>query len=1320
MAAVENMAEGTGGVGPETAVPTPIEQNVVKPIGRFKYVQELPGFDTRNLERYVRGEKIDDEGYIGLFDPELDELDSEGNLIIDQATGEPKPKLVAKVRNISGGSGLLRRLFGGGDPDGGGEQGDQGQENQGGEAQQDGPGEDTGTSPTPAEGVDGQESQTVEGGTEIANGDGEQAAITEGEKDGGNGNGEGPRGPEPPLEGPRGPEPPRGPEWETSPERGRAIVREIIRLEVMPYKVRYQERVDQTRVNQFVFNSEIYRTNEPYLDQLYRDLQDYTRAVRRVRNLRETDDPWDPLIAYREITEALERRRKGESSETNQLGISKKDRGERPAVLPTEKLNALFLKYQDSGNAEAVEGDMAIWYQEARNLGLLDRADAFFSSFYLQKIQGNIPEAQLEEELIRVQEHAKRSIGAALRGIRTDPRAAALHGIAEAYSTRTYDIFDKWLRGERYTPIQGEFRFSTDMDEVEDTEKYWRPGPYPKMYDFIAKTKKQFIRAKNSFLSMITGGALGESPDELYEHFNNFNEKFRQSAGSQGMDNPFIISSVLEIGGRGFVFGGDYSFESYNMRSANQFLMAMALHKGPQRFVAVARSGGGGVAPHLWKFDYDRRVILLHNPGGSRGQLQNDTVTQHYLHQEIRNILTEEGIGVVLKDYDPRDPRSAAYDPESIRALNIEEAEQAREHALQANMKRIGIHQPVEEFKGLYEGFDTGNTHLINYRTYQGWNDDQLRTLAPALRKSVIIGRVQSLLLPHDGKDKDQLIKVIDGLIAEKRLTARDKRFWEEAYDQSKANFATAFQMVGATGEKARRGGGIYFIDRKDEHGTRFVDNMPVYQAEQFVQYVENRIKIQHANSPAKVRTNAVAQGRADAIKQLREDGFEAKISFPKIEFNTDENSPDFGEVIGVDNQQLEEIDFETATDPENPLNRWLNTTYPSYQPENRHQITNPDILMAAKRRRMRLLRPDLMNRLDQAHEDQFIRDQHENLADYRLVMDPTLNRILSLRDTDMPEGMRAQQAEILISDAAIEASNMGHWRIVRELNEAFTAPDGNPFKMSLGYNMEDYSGIARFIIRFTQYVSSNTKRFARRYAAEIPRSAINVSSMPDQWGQVGVLGAIECFADSVGIMSEQRIASQFAITKWIEQMRIGNMLFGAYVGHVDSEKGFSIEGLFEKPTNNAERITKVESILTHLRANDQGRSFNYTAENDFMQMMLESFDRLWIILKLVRTMESDTRNAQGALDLENQDILKDGKVDAVLLNTIAKNRNTGSSRHTEEQIFNSYIKWLTEGPGAEDYKLESDWYAELLKPTILDPEHKMTRAQWLFRKMGR
>lgn len=1111
---------------------------------------------------------------------------------------------------------------------------------------------------------------------------------------------EGPRGPEsPPPVGPggpdrpRGPEPPRGPEWETSPERGRSIVKEIVRVETtLSYTERYSLKLADSLLDpQYLANHpEIYNERVgTYLDQLYADLKNYSRGLRKIRNNRDIKDPWDQEHVYEEMAANMAR------LAAEQVAATHREYGKRPDALPEDPVKKIWGEYLDPSaetDLEAVEADLATYFLEGRGLGLLKVGDAIFTSTYNQIVRGRIPPEQAQEVLKSNVDAAKQAIEGFFRTQRKKPEVdrMKLAGFAEAYAMRTLDMFEQLLGGEKPTPREGEFSFEEGTDLAdEDKEVYWRPGHYPKMYEVLARNEQQFRKAADSFLQMVTKGSVGKSPDDLYQHFENFKDALGQIGSQQEqagvVESEFMGNLRVEMEAHGFIFGADYSAETYNPKSFNQFMMAMALHEGPQRWVRLARSGNGQVGAFLWKFDYDPRVTLLHNTGGSRGQLLSDTVTQHYLHNEIKNILIEEGMGVVLKDYDPRDLKSIGNDPDSIKVLNDPVAEEERIKYFKANQERIGINQKKKDFNGLYEYFDTGDTHIDNYERYKDLDESERKKISTRLRRSVVIGKVQTMLQGKEGRNREQLSQAIEGFIHEGRLTQREKKIWEQAYDQTKANFDVAFQMVGASGEKVRRGGGLFFVDRV-ENGRRFVDNVPVYLAEKWVQYFQTRAKIQHANSSAIDRTAAVDQACGDAIRQLKQKGFEARIEVPKIVFDAE------GNVTGTSG--TETIDFDTAV--KSLYSRWTNHTYWSYQPENRHMLTDPDVFLAAKRIRAGLSRPE----------------EEDNLASFLLLVDPTLKRVARLEDTQVREGESAQQQEIMLFDAAVEASNQGHWTIVRELNGAFMPEDGNPFKMRTGYNLEDYGGISRFIIRMRQFVASNPKRFARRYAAEIANLPLNVSSMPDQFGQEGILGAIEMMADSIGAMAEQRVVSQFAITKWVEQMRIGNMLFGALVGQVDSERGFSIEGLFEKPTNNSDKLHQLEDILPEIKA-----KLEKDVEDKLLYGMLESLDRLWIVLKLVRTMESDTRNAQGALDLEKTEVfLADGKVNP----DIAFDKNTGSSRHTEEIFFDKYIKWLTEGQGQEVYAAEGWWYKLLLEKTILDPKGEMTRAKWIFNKMGR
>lgn len=1190
-----------------------------------------------------------------------------------------------------------------------------------------------------------------------------------------------------PPNGPRGPEGPpsvdRIAEYETSPERGRSIAKEIIRLEAT---LSYTERYRETSGILSGTNPDIYKPeNGTYLDQLYLDLQDYTQAVRKKRNQR---DPWNPKLAFRKIAAAMERFITGETEpEANQQlrrGVQR-ERGERPGAVPTISVTSLNNRYMrrealpPDVTAEQVKNDLGTWFQEARALGLLDRADAIFTSVYKGIVLSEISETEAQEHLQKATILARKSIEGLFRDNQANPEVKRLEGIGEAYANRTRDLFQVFLDREQFTPVEGDFKYNEEAEDEGDTETYWQPGHYPKMYIVIAKTKDQLRKAADSFLRMVTKGSLGKSPDELYQHFDNFKDTLGQ-VGSQleeaGVVEPEFMEDLRqEMEARGFIFGADYSAETYNPKSFNQFMMAMALHEGPQRWVRLARSGNGGVGSMLWKFDYDPRITFFYNPGGSRGQIANDTVTQHYLTDQIKNILIEEEMGVGLKNYDPRGmenniiafQRYAGQDLNNMQdydnewelsnedlavAIEIGRVETELRNGIsfaqlserdqefylkvlaepdsklpeeerlkflrspekfKENLERIGKHQPVEEFKNMYEGFGDGGTHIINFRRFgslESNNKELFKRLPVGIRRSIIIGKVQLMLRGHEGKNRSQLLGVVKKLVESGQLTKKDENIWKTTYDQAKVNFDVAFQMEGASGEKVRKGGGVFFVDRKDTNGKRFVDNIPCYQAEKFVLYAVNRIKVQYANNSAIDRDDAVKRIRAYAITQIRQNGFDAKLQFPKINYKTNVplTDPTYGDVL--DTGALEVINFDQATASDKVLNKWTNHTYLHYQQENRHMLTNPDVVRQAKQLRAGLVRPD----------------QVDNLASLLLLIDPTLKRVRRINDTDMPEGMGAgMQFEIMLFEAAVESSNIGYWDIMDDLSAAFLPNDGNAFQMRTGYNGEDEGGISRFIIRMRQYVASQPWRFARRYAAEIARLPVHVSSMPAQWGQEGLMGAIEMFEDPIGELAHQKEASQFAITKFVEQMRLGNLLFEALVGHVDSERGFSIEGLFEKPTNNSDKLVKYWGLMKNAKTYPE-------AENEFFYAVMESFDRLWIVLKLARAIDTDTRNAAGVHNWDRKEVLdREGKPNKKILEQLASDRDVGSSRHLERKWFNSYINWLL-APGVkrgqETYPSEVAFYKFLREPYfyvaanghLKQDENGRTWADWLFDKMGR
>jgi len=209
--------------------------------------------------------------------------------------------------------------------------------------------------------------------------------------------------------------------------------------------------------------------------------------------------------------------------------------------------------------------------------------------------------------------------------------------------------------------------------------------------------------------------------------------------------------------------------------------------------------------------------------------------------------------------------------------------------------------------------------------------------------------------------------------------------------------------------------------------------------------------------------------------------------------------------------------------------------------------------------------------------------------------------------------------------------------------------------------------------------------------------------------------------ADPIGGMADQRIASQFALTKFNDQMGYAWNLFEAFVGHVQGKEVVDEEGLAEKPTNNSDK-------LQAFRHKGFDTASFYEDENHMLYAFKDSFGRLEKVLKTMRVMMSSVRNASGVLWLEDKDIfLPDSRYNP----EHAGDRNTGTSRHSEKIFFDSYIKWLlSEGPGGGVQAYEDDaviysWLQRVLLADKDDEEKKKKKTQrtvasWLFDKMGR
>lgn len=512
------------------------------------------------------------------------------------------------------------------------------------------------------------------------------------------------------------------------------------------------------------------------------------------------------------------------------------------------------------------------------------------------------------------------------------------------------------------------------------------------------------------------------------------------------------------------------------------------------------------------------------------------------------------------------------------------------------------------------------------------------------------------------------------------------------------------------------------YRDLPEKDKLNIVDNIPVHLAVKAVQATVNWIKImyrddseiwdradlkrfvqakdekgnfRYPNFRAVFRNAMVEETRNMAIDQIAADGYEAKFYYtnfmvtgfdvknkrvttrasgeakpmmfrkPKGEEGK-EIDPQTGKMI-VTGTKEEHLDFDKA--PNSYLALHTTDTYNAYQNNKMHVMVPAIVFEQARQIRDGKLRP----------EDADIR------AGLLLTLDPGLCRVKSFPGEQMG-------IEYIVFDAAVEESYMDWVEIKKGLNEEFLSIDGNPEYMKMGYYTEDWGGDSRFSLMIENLIAKMPKRFDRRFAAALSITPMYASSMADNLGRKGVMGAVSMMDDKIKDISGQELLSQFGITKFINLMSNSLQLYFLLVGGTDPKTGLPHEGLLMKPTNNADKLTQLRDKFPFL-------SQLPNSENEGFYALLESFGRVWDVLKQIRTMYSEDRNAQGALDLRKTDVfLPDGRYNPAI-NT---DRNTGSSRHIAKMFWDGYVDWvLDSGPGGgqEAYKEVAYVYLILKQP---------------------
>lgn len=658
----------------------------------------------------------------------------------------------------------------------------------------------------------------------------------------------GTNGPPPPDDGepgePRGPEGPRGPlppDYLWSPEYQAerwSVAKELVRLESLPYKEKYDGG-----------------KNEQNLYRLYREwkrLEGLDNSKSYSRKPFDSKDLEEPTQA------------------DQQPSYEEQDLTNLPAVRD------LFTNYNellDNPNAipeqiDTAREQLSSFFKEAKRGGLLEGVDTALKSV-AKEIQHGLDQGLSPDEIMMgIQESYSLGIegrSGVLRRIeailsmgertfrvarRANPEIAKLEGVWEPYIQLAVERLTLPFN-PRLTPplpIEGEFTFEAEREEalrrlMEEEEIYWRPT-YANYFTVYARTPEQFDRAQETFIRWMRT-ALGKSPEELLQKVNGFKEALTSAGQRAGSEiQQYTVELRRELEALMGVIGANFSNEFYNANYFKQFWSFVAQYEGPARMLRLARTSQGLLAAALQKFDKDPRLELLFSPHGSRGQLmgrQRNAIEMEGLQEQILTQLTAEVMGIAMKGYHPDDPEKRLGD-----------------RMYEGNLAEITKFKSDEDFKNLYEGFDLEEQE----RFYKELSTKQASDLRPAeklaLERLERARKIQQYL--EAGRDPG-------------KLEGADRVMYEEARNA----VTLAYELYGAMGEKAKRGGGVFLVDRRGPEG-KFRDYIPNNSAEKFVHFAENWTKATYGHLLAAELKYRVDQARRMAIWALKTYGFEARL----------------------------------------------------------------------------------------------------------------------------------------------------------------------------------------------------------------------------------------------------------------------------------------------------------------------------------------------------------------------------------------------------------------------------------------------------------
>ncbi len=1107
-------------------------------------------------------------------------------------------------------------------------------------------------------------------------------------------------------------------EYEASPERGNQIAEEIIKWEAIRMIGKDQfgneTPMDWDWLNKAYLNQEIHTEAIRLRGVIIHGLEIKDRSQLLVKPLEAVDRAnlryLEPLLGTEMPLDSVQ-------------------------SLITAYESGAYLRDQDRFNTH-----VAKYFKEARRTGLLKSLDTTLSGIYKREIKDGIKDKVSSTEVMRGDrrgvEGVEQKVQAALDSwenlcrarMRTnpdikllfvtdprtnelvlDPRTGRARGVADLYAQLALERFTLAIDNGDYEGLnQGpyiaeageiqEFELGQIEEEEESEENYWEIewGRYPKIN---AQTVEQYGIAADTYLARLQ--SVSTSPNELLQGSREFVEAIIRSKGFEKVqkESPgFVIKLTNQIRARVGVFGADHTFELYEPKEAKQYLdYTNEDGAGPERYLELVKAYEAMVMATVREVDTNPMWDILFSFHGSRGQIaRNFTAQRNREGQGLYNLAYQALIDQMM----------------GVQIINLEQN-------LDNVTKQLSDRRFNQMFDGLYryghvpEGREMGDTHTYAYqefiRSYPEKADQEARRreLSSEEWNSVELGRIQLRIKELKegvragiGEPLERGKTVID------RLDPRDQVRYKRARERAEKFVEIAMQLYGAFGEKAKRGGGIFTIRRKDEDGNiTHEDFMPVHYAEKWIQCGETLTKMKYAddaaiwngyktwtdpiatkirndnlanknnefkNFKAQYRTAVVAKVRGMNIAELRKNGYDAKLRYadgtemklkrPKENPNADEEDrKDDGLLKDINGNTIAEeveIDFYTAT--HHPYGDFDPNTYWGYQDEHRAILLNPTTLAIAKDVRDGLIR----------WEDA------DATAIQLLKLDPTLCRVRALKGSGFVE----REGKLVM--AAVGESTISRLRIRQDLYGVFfprlgTPKEGTDEYFGVYYGLQDFGGFLKMTQHHRARFAENPERFMRRGRRLLPFLDNSMEALSDYWGRggLGVTGVINAMDNPL-----QRIGGTFALGKYGAFVELSNRQYEALVEGKDQEGNLK-EGLLLKLTNESDMHSMpLEKNLPPLGVSwdEPDRQQDYLEHYRKSLNRLETYDRL-------KSLESSIKNAQGMIFIEDVDILADNKeLDPALIVTLDALPNiTGANPKVGD-----LARYLTEAKEI-DYRIE-------------------------------